>query len=308
MAFTTGFWEAGLEGTVARMNQCLLGYGPKADFPAAAAGNRGMQAYATDENIVYYSDGAAWVEVARGETVTRLAQLSEKAHGSLTGVGASDHHVKTTDAGEITSGRFGMPRMPDGTAGLVLTAKGASADPAFTAPDHPQKLKPALTRWVTPGWYMRVPTSSTATAELIYYIPIFVEETTTYIRIGTQVATAAAGTADLRIFAWDNGLPGALILSAGTVDTGTTGYKEITISQQLTRGYYFLAIRCSAAPDLRGPDDTQPVAPPVAGFNTAGPAPSDYPIQTVAAAFADPAPAPTDGVFPHCAYVRLREN
>lgn len=61
MAFTTGFWTAGLEGTVTRMNQCVLGYGPKTDFPAAAATNKGMLALATDEGRVYYSDGSSWV-------------------------------------------------------------------------------------------------------------------------------------------------------------------------------------------------------------------------------------------------------
>lgn len=40
---------------------------------------------------------------------------------------------KTTAAGDITSGRFGMPRMPDGTDGYVLTAKGAGVDPAYAA-------------------------------------------------------------------------------------------------------------------------------------------------------------------------------
>jgi hypothetical protein len=46
---------------------------------------------------------------------------------------ASAHHTKTTAASEITSGRFGMPRMPDGTNNYVLTAKGAGVDPAYAA-------------------------------------------------------------------------------------------------------------------------------------------------------------------------------
>lgn len=33
----------------------------------------------------------------------------------------------------VTSGRFGMARMPDGTSGQVLTAQGAGADPAYAA-------------------------------------------------------------------------------------------------------------------------------------------------------------------------------
>ncbi len=42
--------------------------------------------------------------------------------------------VPNLDAPKITSGRFGMPRMPDGTSGQVLTGQGAGADPAYAAP------------------------------------------------------------------------------------------------------------------------------------------------------------------------------
>ena len=43
-------------------------------------------------------------------------------------------------ASQITSGRFGMPRMPDGTSGQVLTAQGAGVDPAYAAPGVPSGL------------------------------------------------------------------------------------------------------------------------------------------------------------------------
>ena len=70
MAFTEGFWlatGAGSAGSVANMNACLLGWGPKADFPAAAT-YKGRIAMATDEdNQLYYSDGATWVKLTRGK-------------------------------------------------------------------------------------------------------------------------------------------------------------------------------------------------------------------------------------------------
>ncbi len=76
MAFTTGFWTAGLEGTAAIMNQTVLGYGPKADFPAAAATNKGMMALATDElNNIYYSDGSSWISLNEGYRALTLASL-----------------------------------------------------------------------------------------------------------------------------------------------------------------------------------------------------------------------------------------
>ena len=98
-----------------------------------AAGVIGCLYYSTDTKVLERDNGTTWDEVARGETVTRLAQLSEKAHSSLTGIGASDHHVKTAAASEITSGRFVLARLPDGTAGYFLKAGGAGVDSAFAA-------------------------------------------------------------------------------------------------------------------------------------------------------------------------------
>ena len=42
---------------------------------------------------------------------------------------ASAHHTKTSDALEITSGRFGMARMPDMAAGKVMVGQGAGNSP-----------------------------------------------------------------------------------------------------------------------------------------------------------------------------------
>jgi len=61
MAVEFGFWEAGLEGTVERMNACLLLWGPKADFPAPAL--KGRLAFATDEHQLYYDTGSEWLLV-----------------------------------------------------------------------------------------------------------------------------------------------------------------------------------------------------------------------------------------------------
>ncbi len=64
MAFTEGFFAAETALTVENMNACLLGWGPLADFPAAAAGNKGRMAWATDVKLMYYSSGSAWVVFA----------------------------------------------------------------------------------------------------------------------------------------------------------------------------------------------------------------------------------------------------
>lgn len=43
----------------------------------------------------------------------------------------------TADASLITSGRLGLPRMPDGASGLVLTAQGIGADPVYAPIEVP---------------------------------------------------------------------------------------------------------------------------------------------------------------------------
>lgn len=72
-------------------------------------------------------------------------------------------------------------------------------------------------------------------------------------RIGVAVTTAAGagggGVVRLGIYSDDGtGRPGTLILDAGTVDATTTGVKEITISQAVTRGVYWLV----AVPQVDG--------------------------------------------------------
>ena len=79
-------------------------YGVYGLLPADLAANRPAPGivdrfyFSTDTLVLERDTGAAWVEVARGEVAIRLAQLAERAHLSLTGIGASDHHVKYTDA------------------------------------------------------------------------------------------------------------------------------------------------------------------------------------------------------------------
>jgi len=187
-------------------------------------------------------------------------------------------------------------------------ATKAYVDAAAGGADYPMKLKPALTRYVLPGWYASAFTIFSPTIGRIYYTPIFVTETTTFDRIAIYVNTFSAGTADLRIFNWTAGLPSSLLLNAGSVDTGTTGAKEIVIAQQLTRGYYFLAVRLTAAPLLRSLDKDYAVAPPVPGLHTTAEPRPDSIILYADAPYADPAPPPTAITNPNYASVFLRET
>lgn len=76
----------------------------------------------------------------------------------------------------------------------------------------------------------------------LYYQPFVVPEAITVDRICIEVTAATASTnAYLGIYSDDGTIkPGALLLNAGSVDTGTTGVKELTISQALPVGWYWL--------------------------------------------------------------------
>jgi len=175
--------------------------------------------------------------------------------------------------------------------------------------DFPMKLKPAVTRWVIPGWSSHGYSTGAVTAGRIYYVPIFVTETTTYIRIGIYVNTAVVGTCDLRIYNWSSGLPSSQVLSAGLVDHNILGSRELVIDQQLTRGYYFLAYRCTGAPALRSPGISRIGNTSVPGIaDNCGSNGLPGCCMMVDAVFTDPAPAPTGLAWAYNAAVFLREN
>lgn len=91
--------------------------------------------------------------------------------------------------------------------------------------------------------------------------PILIVEAVTVDRITCEVtATGASSVFRMGIYsdsATRPGYPGALLLDAGTVDSATgTGVKEITISQLLSPGLYWLAgVAQGGAPTMRGTNE-----------------------------------------------------
>jgi hypothetical protein len=140
----------------------------------------------------------------------------------------------------------------------------------------------------------------------LYYIPIFVAEDHTYIRIGVNVTAGVAGLIRLGIYNWAAGLPDTLLLDAGTVNPAGLGIAEVVIAQLLARGYYFLAGVGNVAPTL-----TTTLYNSMSVEGTANtPGSTAYVVSylngrvaDVAGGLADPAPAPTsmlhaeDGLF-----------
>lgn len=88
-------------------------------------------------------------------------------------------------------------------------------------------------------------TSTSSSVGFCYFIPLLVPIRRAFDRIGVNLtASGSAGAvARLGIYANAGGIPGALILDAGTIDSsGGGGAKEITISQTLGPGLVWLAV------------------------------------------------------------------
>lgn len=96
-------------------------------------------------------------------------------------------------------------------------------------------------RYYGPGPH--TPSTGANGAGLLMAIPFWVPEAFLADRIACEVTTAAASST-VRLGIYDSSLldqPNAVVLDAGTVDASTTGVKEITISQVLRPGLYWLA-------------------------------------------------------------------
>jgi hypothetical protein len=115
----------------------------------------------------------------------------------------------------------------------------------------------------TSGVYYTAPPLNAATTpnslsiDYMRAVPLWVAGPVTLSRIGCFVAEAGAAGAVVRlgIYSDSGSVPDSRVLDAGTVDAaGTTGVKEITISQALTGGAYWLVAATQvAASTLRGP-------------------------------------------------------
>ena len=96
-------------------------------------------------------------------------------------------------------------------------------------------------------------------ANSMYMTPFMTSVTKTYTRIGARVSSAAASsTVRFGIYTTSSttGLPSALLGDYGTIDTSSTGDKEITISETLTAGvlYWICGVSTHATTKFYGVD------------------------------------------------------
>ncbi len=158
----------------------------------------------------------------------------------------------------------------------------------------------ASPRWTTPGWMINDRAALNTTSGRILYVPIFVARRTTYDRIGIEVDTSP-GASLIRLGIYDSldDLPNNLVVDAGTIDSSTTGSKEIVISETLDRGFYFTAAIANAVVGVLGIDINRFISAPVGGSGaTVDERHADHIyvsgfVGDVAGGLQDPARAPT---------------
>ena len=85
------------------------------------------------------------------------------------------------------------------------------------------------------------------------YVPLVINETQTFDRIAMQTGSSYVGTGAVRMGIYNNddttGKPSTVLLDAGTVaTTASNTIYEITISQSLTAGAYWIAFNMQTAP------------------------------------------------------------
>ena len=150
-----------------------------------------------------------------------------------------------------------------------------------------------------PGWYYGAPagtyvTSSTNPSQLTqHWVPLWVPKTATVDRIGLEITTGLAGpTVTLAIYdSTAADAPGNLVLNAGTIDPSSPGFKEITISQSLARGLWWLSLHTTDKITFRAVTGTLPPVGYTSG-TTSGGLPRNAYIY-YGAAIADPAATPS---------------
>ena len=172
------------------------------------------------------NDAVEAIETAIGTTAVPV--LAKLASPTFTGVPAAPTAAVATNTTQIATTAFVIAN-PGAkyfglTTGLYYSTLRASANAA-----------------------------TTGTFQTVFFTPILFNTTETFDRIAFTTGSGYAGTGAVRLGIYDNdittGKPSTVVLDAGTVATAalSTNY-EITISQSLNAGTYWLAFCVQTAP------------------------------------------------------------
>lgn len=213
--------------------------GEGARFPAAVTGTSQFRAALVDgSTIVEY----VTVTNRSGDvlTVTRESEDSTRFPKAARAAG-----VKVVDV--VTAAVLNLIGVPPGGAQNQVLTKLTSADyaqvwsdPNWGGGDYFTSGEYSIGMYSS-GTF----TTMSLTLNRMVVRPWIVPVRRAFDRIGINVTTAATaasgGVLRLGIYADSGGKPGALIVDAGTISSETLGSREITITQTLDPGVYWLA-------------------------------------------------------------------
>lgn len=215
--------------------------------------------YATDTgsaNAYVIAPDPSITAYAAGQLVTLKPANANTGASTITVNGLATKNIKLKDGTNpaanamIATGVYDL--MYDGTNFVLMNPEAVSAvtGPGYASGNYHQGLG-----WSGGGGA----TTLTVTANRLYAKVFVCLSSETFTKIGIEVTTGAGTNARLGIYSSSNGRPGSLLLDAGTVSTATTGEKEVTISQALPAGTYFLGAVFDNTPIVRAVASTGPV-------------------------------------------------
>jgi len=223
--------------------------GAKGDTGATGAqGIQGIQGVKGDTG----NTGATGAKGDTGDTGATGSSGVVTVNAPLTNAGTPSAANLSVSAG--TTSAAGILQLEDSVASTSTTT-AATPNAVKTAYDLTvtrTNILPAIT-----GRYYKTPclqVASNATAASLnstYYTPMYFPTSITIDRISAITSSTFSGTASVRlgVYANNNGVPGSLILDAGTIapTAASTAY-EITVNQSIPAGLFWLAFNTVTFP------------------------------------------------------------
>lgn len=193
--------------------------------------------------LQYRAANAVWYRVTEGYTVSRLETQFEP---------------RIVNKGYLLTGTGSVPStIAPGTDGAFVSADSTqSVGLRYRTPFYLRKT--GVTEYFSPD-----NGTPTATFQMVnqrvYFVPLAVYRGYTIDRIAMSVSTnIAATTIRVGVYNSTDGRPDTLLFEAGsTLDASTTGDKEVTVSQAVAPGLYWLAcVAQGGGPTVRGVSHT----------------------------------------------------